>query len=90
MEVTVVQDVLGLPETWANCVSDDVGEPPDLQGATIIDVFVSRNEITLYAIEAQGGEAVAVFVIEDQAMRRRIASALRPGADVLLALRAVI
>jgi hypothetical protein len=90
MSETIVQDVLGEPESWANCVSDQLIGLPNMRGATILDVFVSRKELTLYALGTNGAEAMAVFVIEDQDLRQKIASAMHPGVAVLAALRASI
>ena len=86
----IVSDVLGNPESWANCVSDQLIGVPDLREATVVDVFVSRNELTLYAQETNGSESVTVFVIEDQDVRRKIATAMPPGVGVLAALQAAI
>jgi hypothetical protein len=90
MGETIVQDVLGELESWANCVSDQLIGLPDMRKATIVDVFVSRNEVTLYALGTNGAEAVAIFVIEDQDLRLKVATAMHPGVDVLAALRAAI
>ena len=86
----IVSDVLGNPESWANCVSDQLVGLPDLREATVVDVFVSRNELTLYAQETNGSESVTVFVIEDQDVRRKVATAMPPGVGVLAALQAAI
>ena len=87
---TIVGDVLGEPESWANCVSDELVGLPNLRDATILDVFVSRNRLTLYALAENGAEAVAVFVIENQDLRKKIAKAMQPGLDVSAALQAPI
>ena len=86
----MVQDVLGEPESWGNCVSDQLVGLPDLRGATILDVFDTGEKLTLYARGADGTETVSVFVVEDQDVRRKIAAAMYPGADVLAALHAAI
>ena len=85
-----VSDVLGNPESWAHCVSDQLVGLPDLRKATVVDVFVSRNELTLYAQETNGAESVTVFVIEDPDVRRKIATAMPPGVGLLAALQAAI
>ena len=90
MGETMVQDVLGPPEAWTNCVSDQLIGLPDMRAATIGDVFVCRNKLTLYVQGADGAEAVAVFVIEDQELREKIATAMHPGKSVHAALRAGI
>lgn len=85
-----ISEILGEPESWANCVSDELDGLANLRESTIVDVFVSRNELTLYALGKNGVEAVAVFVIEDQDLRQKIAKAILPGADVLATLRLAI
>jgi hypothetical protein len=87
---TIVSDVLGEPESWANCISDELVGLPNLREATILDVFVSRNELALYALAATGAEAMAVFVIENQGLRKKIATVMRPGLNVSTALQAAI
>jgi hypothetical protein len=61
-----------------------------LREATILDVFVSRNELALYALAATGAEAMAVFVIENQGLRKKIATVMQPGLNVSTALQASI
>lgn len=90
MSETMIQDVLGEPESWGNCVSDQLVGLPDMQGATIVDVFVSRNELTLYTQGTNGAESVAVFVVEDQDVRKKIATLMQPGVEVYAALRTAI
>ena len=90
MSETIVSDVLGQPESWANCISDELVGLPDLREATILDVFVSRNELTLYTSAANGAKALAVFVIENQCLRKKIATAMQPGLDVSTVLQAAI
>lgn len=88
MGETMVQDVLGEPESWANCISDQMTGLPDLRGANVLDVFVAGDKLTLYAQGTDGAQSVTVFVIDDQDIRRKIATAFHPGAGVLAALRA--
>lgn len=90
MSETIVSDLRRESESWVNCTSDDLGGLPDIRGATIVDVFVSRNEVTLYALGRNGAQSLAVFVIEDQEIRQKVVSAMHPGVDVLSALRAAI
>lgn len=90
MSETIVSDVLGLPESWVNCISDELAGLPNLREATILDVFVSRNELTLYASAANGSEALAVFVIDDQGLRKKIATVMQTGLAVSTALQAAI
>lgn len=86
----MVQDVLGEPESWGNCVSDQLVGLPNLRGANVLDVFVAGNKLTLYAQGTDGAQSVAVFVIDDQDIRRKIATAFQPGVGVLAALRVAI
>lgn len=90
MGETMVQDVLGQPESWTDSVSDQAVGLPDLRGATILDVFDTGKKLTLYARGADGSETVSVFVIEDQDVRRKVATAMHAGADVFAALKAPI
>lgn len=87
---TIVSDVLGEPESWANCISNELVGLPDLRAATILDVFVSRNELTLYALAANGAEAMAVFAIENTGLRNKIATVMQPGLDISTVLQAAI
>lgn len=90
MGETTVCDVLGGPESWENCISDDAAGSPDMRGATVLDVFVSRNELTLYVRGANGTESATVFVIKDQDVRQKVVPAMHPGVDVLTALRVAV
>lgn len=86
----MVQDVLGEPASWENCISDQLSGPLDMREATIVDVFVSRNKLTLYALAADGAQTAAVFVINDQDLRRKIVTAIHPGVPLLAALQTSI
>jgi hypothetical protein len=88
-EATVC-DVLGKPDLWVNCISDELSGLPDMRGATVLDVFVSRDQITLYARGSNGTESASVFVIQDQDLRQKIVMAMQPGVEVLAALRVAI
>jgi len=90
MSETTVCGVLGEPASWENCISDELAGSPDMRGATVLDVFVSRNELTLYARSLNGTESATVFVIQDQDLRQKVATAMHPGADVLAALRVAV
>lgn len=90
MGETMVQDVLGEPESWANCISDQMSGLPDLRAASVLDVFVAGNKLSLYAQGTDGTQSVTVFVIDDQDIRRKIATVFHPGVGVLAALRAAI
>ena len=90
MGEVMVQDVLGQPESWTNSVSDQAVGMPDLRGATILDVFENGKKLTLYARGMDGTETVCVFVIEDQDVRRKVATAIHPGSNVVAALQTAI
>jgi hypothetical protein len=90
MGETTVCDVLGEPGSWVNCISDEMTGSPDMQGATVVDVFVSRNEVTLYARGLNGTESATVFVIQNQDLRQRIVTAMHPGMDVQAVLRVAV
>ena len=84
---TIVRDVLGEPEAWANCISDEASGVPDMRSAVILDVFVKQQHIFLYIQGQDGGETLAIFFIEDQDLREKIAEALRTAVEVLEALQ---
>jgi hypothetical protein len=90
MSEMTVCDVLGEPASWKNCISDELSGPPDMRGATVLDVFVSRSEITLYARGSNGTESASVFVIHDKDLRQKIAMAMHPGMEVLAGLRVAV
>lgn len=90
MNEATVCDVLGEPASWANCISDQLVGLPDMRGATIVDLFVSRNELTLYAKGTNGAQSMAVFVIENQDLREKVATAIHPPIGVRAALRLAI
>ena len=90
MNEKTVCDVLGEPASWENCISDELSGPPDMRGATILDVFVSRNQITLHALGTNGTESASVFVIQDQDLRQKVVMAMNPGVEVLAALRVAV
>src|SRR5688572_24480115 len=58
---TIVRDVLGEPEAWANCISDGGGGVADMRSAVILDVFVKQQHIALYIQGQDGGETLASF-----------------------------
>jgi hypothetical protein len=53
-----------------------------MNGATILDVFVSGNQLALYTRSSAGLEALSIFFIDDQQLRARIATQLIPGLDI--------
>jgi len=86
----MVQDVLGEPASWANVISDQLSGLPEMREATIEDIFVARNKITLYARAADGTQTAAVFEIDNQDLRHKVVMAIRPGVPVLAALHTPI
>ena len=62
--------------------SDGEGGKPDMNGATIVDVFVSGEQIVIYTKSKQGVDALSLFFVRDPEIRARIAQALVPGANV--------
>lgn len=90
MGETTLCEVLGEPSSWGNCISDELAGLPDMRGATVLDVFVARNELTLYVRGLNGTESATVFVIQDPDLRQKIVTAMHPGADVLETLRAAV
>src|SRR5688572_21428124 len=87
---TIVRDVLGEPEAWANCISDGGGGVADMRSAVILDVFVKQQHIALYIQGQDGGETLASFFIEDQDLREKVDEALRTAAEVVEALQALL
>ena len=81
-----IRDLFGDPEGWENHISDGVDGMPDMNGATILDVFVSGNQVAVYTRNFEGVEALSIFFIDDPDVRGRVASALLPGASVYEAL----
>jgi hypothetical protein len=63
---------------------------PDMRGAILLDVFVARQELSIYIQGIAGSETVAVFLIEDQGLRERTADALQIGAELVAALQALL
>jgi hypothetical protein len=90
LKLNTVRDVLGEPSSWDNHISDGFEGKPDMDGATILDVFVSGNQLALYTRNAVGVEALSIFFIDDQEIRARIATQLMPGLDVHKAVEARI
>ena len=84
---STLRDVLGDPTAWPFCISDERDRIPDLRTARILDVFVTQQRLFLYLRASTGVQAVAVFHIEDQDLRERVAQSLRIGAQVEAALK---
>jgi hypothetical protein len=81
-EITTVRDVLGEPRSWANRISDGLQNKSDMDGATVLDVFVSGNQLAVHTRSVAGTEALSIFNIANAEIRARIARLLVPGLDI--------
>jgi hypothetical protein len=86
MKVSTVRDLLGEPTSWGNHISDGTDDMPPMDGATILDVFSSGRQLSVYTRSLAGAEALSLFLIENAALCARIAEALKPGLDIHKAL----
>jgi hypothetical protein len=77
-----IRDLFGEPKGWANHFLDGEAGKPDMDGATIVDVFVSGEQIAIYTKSQQGVDALSLFFVRDPETRARIAQALVPGLNV--------
>jgi len=82
MNAKTPRDLLGDPNDWKNHISDDVDWMPDMEEATILDVFVAGNEVAIYTQNARGIEALSTFLVDDKDLRDRVANALVPGSNL--------
>ena len=82
MSAKILRDLFGDPNGWTNQISDGLDWMPDMNEATIVDVFVSGNQVAIYTRSAEGIRALSVFCVDDQDLRVRAANALAPGANV--------
>lgn len=82
MSAKTIRDLFGDPQGWANHFLDGEGGKPDMNGATIVDVFVSGEQIAIYTKSKQGVDALSLFFVRDPEVRARIAQALIPGSNV--------
>jgi hypothetical protein len=80
--IATVRDVIGDPSSWANHISDGFDGEPDMDDATILDVFVAGNQLAIYTRSVGGIEALSIFFIDDAELRARIAIQLVPGMDI--------
>ncbi len=80
--MSTVRDVIGDPTTWSNCVSDEPEPLPDLNTATVVDVFVSASEMRVYMNGSRGSQALAIFQISDATAREHLVAAFQPGRKV--------
>ena len=88
MKTITVRDLIGDPSSWQNLVSDGEGrQMPDMDGATIVDIFCTGNKLSIYTRNAAGIQALAKFRVDDAALCLRIGNVLLPGLNVHEALR---
>jgi hypothetical protein len=89
MAKQTVRDVIGEPNGWSNCVSDELVATPAVNGATIVDVFFfAANEISIYWRANSGFETLSIFRISDPKIQEGLVNALTPGRFLLEALGA--
>jgi hypothetical protein len=69
VNITTLRDVLGEPTSWANRVGDGLSSKTDLEDATVLNVFVSGNQLAIYTRSAGGFEALSIFHIDDAELR---------------------
>jgi hypothetical protein len=82
MSAITVRDLFGDPEAWDNHISDGVDGMPHLNGAKIVDVFVSGNQVAIYTQNNDGVQALSIFFVDDPEVRARVALALAPGSNL--------
>jgi hypothetical protein len=86
MAKQTVRDIIGEPDDWSNCVSDEAVAKPAVSGAMILDVFSTANEISIHWRADSGFETLSVFKISDPRIQTGLVRALRPGTFLLEAL----
>jgi hypothetical protein len=59
---------------------------PDMDGATIVDIFCTGRKLSIYTRNAAGIQALAKFRVDDSTLCLRIGNVLFPGLDVHQAL----
>jgi hypothetical protein len=82
MSSQTIRDLFGDPERWPNHFSNAEDGEPDMNGAKIVDVFVSGEQIAIYTKSDEGVDALSLFFVRDPATRARVAQALVPGLNV--------
>ena len=82
MKMRTVRDVIGEPEQWSNCLSDEPEAMPYVNGDKILDVFANARELAIYLRGEAGTETLSVFEIADGALRESLVKALKPGAKI--------
>jgi hypothetical protein len=82
MKTRMVRDLIGDPSSWQNLHDGDDNKMPDMDGATILDIFCTGNQLAIYARNAAGIESLSKFYVADAALCARIAEALKPGLNI--------
>jgi hypothetical protein len=82
MEITTVRDVLGEPTSWTNRMWDGLNSRSNMEGAIVLDVFVSGNKLAIYTQTAAGHGVLSIFNIDDAELCARIAARLVPGLNI--------
>jgi hypothetical protein len=82
MEITTVRDVLGEPTSWANRLGDGLTSKSNMDGATVLDVFVSGTQLAIFTRSVAGTGVLSIFNIEDAELCARIATCLTPGLNI--------
>ena len=86
MAKRTVRDIIGEPNNWSNCVSDELVATPAVSGAVILDVFSTANAISVHWRADSGFETLSVFKIRDPQIQVSLVNALMPGMFLLDAL----
>ena len=86
MDIQTVRDIIGEPEDWSNCITDEPEAMPYVNGAIIVDVFSTANEIAVHLRGETGFETLSVFQIENSTIREGLVKALKPGQSICEAL----
>lgn len=86
MAKQTVRDVIGEPNDWLNCVSDELVATPAVSGAVILDVFSTAHEISIHWRADSGFETLSVFKIGNPQVQACLANALQPGIYLMEAL----
>ena len=82
MKMRTVRDIIGDPEQWSNCISDEPEAMPHVNGAMILDVFANSRELAIHLRGEAGTETLSVFEITEAAVRETLVNALKPGAKI--------
>jgi hypothetical protein len=82
VRMRTVRDVIGEPEQWSNCFSDEPEPMPYVNGARILDVFGNARALAIHLRGEAGSETLSVFEITDAGVREGLIKALKPGAKI--------